>query len=201
MITNELNGLLKEYEFKKNVLDTQTDKIAEGIREWCINEKNRIDAEGKAILVFLATNWDKVNHLFNRSSSPDGRGYYDGCGFRIDFTYCGSTEFFKAAYLSTEYEYKHNLGRTWTNLPKPSIKYSYMDKDRDTYTSVDYWIEYKKCLAIANESLCALAERCKEMLNTLISEQKKRCDEMMKAVKDIEESETKTIELKVEVRV
>lgn len=201
MITNELNGLLKEYEFKKNVLDTQTDKIAEGIREWCLNEKNRIDAEGKAILDFFVTNWDKVKHMFDRTAWTNGRGRYDGFGININFTYCGSNEFFELVCLSTNYEYNHNLGRTWSNLPKPTTKYSYMDKDRDTYTSIDYWIEYKKCLAIANESLCALTERCKEMLNTLISEQMKRCDDMMKAVKDIEESETETVELKVEIRV
>jgi len=203
-MNNELYALVNELNFKKDVLDTKTNAIVDGIKTWCLEENDRINKEFDGLVKFANENinlfWSK-----NMTTTTYVTTYYlEWCGLRIvgNMTNekCG---LIRGICLDSNYEYKRHFGFMWTDLPKPTTYdyHKFFDKTDVNNTDVTYWTDYKGWLAIRNEYLCEVTKRVKDYLGTLILEQDKRFNDMNKACKEIDEDNTETIEIKVKVRV
>jgi hypothetical protein len=195
----ELENALKRVNYMKRTIDENTSEITERVKSWCLNEYGRLYEES-----------DKLEGFFRDAKETFAQDesfiYYESA----NFAEYQNGEFFVTlngrarAALCINMEKSLEVGR-YTELPKPNgfdlshmtqnvVKPDYERKD------IDYWVDYRKYLAVQNEYLGKLAEAAKAAIDRIGEKQKERFNEIAKTCGEIDGDEGKTVEVTIRIR-
>jgi hypothetical protein len=202
MDIKELENALNKAVFMKRTIDENTDAIAERVKSWCLNEYRWLDAEKRKLHDFLRSN----NEIFSLDN-----------GFKVYYPY-----YKKSVYNDRFMAHFYSDGRTYaeltpsnkslsvvgefTKLPAPDkVDYDLSSmtseiKTPDTNCSdIDYWVDYRKYLAIYREYFETLVKSVKSGIDEITEKQQMRFDEIAKTCGEIDRDEGKTVEVTIRI--
>lgn len=195
----ELRALFGRAEEMENIIDKNTDVIAERIRHWCLNEANRLDSLRKDICGLISERFDaltskSIGFVRHRYGAGSECHYSDGTiSFASREKNDGSRDIYD---IEVEDACKNHIGVFHSKLPKPSDRHGWridtIRRNADIGNmSVDFWVDAKLWLAIESERLDFFIGKLKKVLEELVNFQKERFERISNACGEIASEEGK----------
>lgn len=198
MNLEELTNLANAVNNNENVLKNKTISIRNEVRDWCIEELRKIEAEENKLLDFV-----NANHSV----------FCDHCGTPLFYS-------FGMCYSATGDCWSKYRHFTHLDLDKSHIRFNDFDpyfqsasvhswttKVQGCYDcmngDIEYWTRMKKCIDFRRYQLAEMTKNLGRLVQSVLDGQKKRMDGVVKVCKEIDEernAENPCVEVTISIR-
>lgn len=196
MNLSELTNLASIVNNNEDVIVNKTTKLRDEVRDWCIGELTKIEAEEKKVVDFINAN---RNVFIDKCGTP----YLYKFGMEYSAQTGGGTTIFKTIGVVDQ------LIRFEGYDPyfKAASVHSWKNKVQGCFDcmngNIEYWTRMKKCIDFRRWQLDFISVQLKKLIESLIDEQKKRMDGIVKTCEEIDnekKDENPCVEVTISIR-